>query len=128
MGDFHVLSTFFDQFFGQFGSNISGFTQRSRESATMLIETLKAAEQASKETREIVVRYEEFCDMNDNISRGYGAPIKLTLSTFHEDYLVRLLTAAREWAASEDKTSLSQRISVCLSRYSAAVEKAQWVT
>jgi hypothetical protein len=119
---------FFDQFFGQFGANIHGFTQRSREAATVLVETLKAAGKASVETRELVVLYEEFCDMNENTIMGYGASVRLTLSTFHEDYLVRLLTGAVEWANSEGKTSLSLRINASLRRYRAAVEEAQWAT
>ena len=115
---FTFCQLFFDQFFSQFGGkSIRGFTQRSREAATLLIETLRLSGQGSPQARELVVLYEEFCDMSDNTSKGYGAPTPITVQTFHEDYLERLLAAAIEWALSENAASLSTRIEQSLARY-----------
>jgi len=123
---FTFCQLFFDQFFGQYGTNIRGFTQRSREAAALLIEGLKASGRANEQVGEMVVLYEEFCDMNDNTSKGYGAPTPITVRIFHEDFLMGLLDAATAWADGESHTSLSRRIGESVARYKSATRSAQW--
>lgn len=125
---FTFCQLFFDQFFGCYGTSISGFSQQSREAAALLIERLRAFGQGSGQTRQMIVLYEEFCDMSDDTRGGYEESSSVSVLTFHEEYLTRLLEASREWAVNEGNSSLVQRIADSIDRYNFAIESTQWLT
>jgi hypothetical protein len=124
---FTFCELFFDQFFGEAGTNITGFTQRSRERAAELIEGLHGSDEGTPEVRKMIVLYEEFCDMNDDAHGGYGGGTRIDLLTFHQDYLSALLDAAHEWAESEGRQELEQCIASTIANYRTAIEGAQWL-
>jgi hypothetical protein len=119
---------FFDQFFGEFGINISGFSQRSRETVAELIEELNAAGKGSQQAKDLIVLYEQFCDMNDDCHGAYGGSTPLDVLTFHQEYLLELLEASLEWAKSENRKDLQQRVAGAIQGLNSAIERTQWLT
>lgn len=104
--------SFFDQFFATLGHDISGFTHRAKVRASKLALRLRQNDKSSTtHTRKIIVMYEEFCDMYDDISGGYGHETPTTYEDFHMNYLSRLLRITKEWADSRDYNELADRIS-----------------
>lgn len=119
---FGFCENFFNQFFALFDVHIKGFTQRSREAATELIERMRSSNEGTAEARAIIVLYEEFCDMAANTKGGYGEPSTMDVLSFHEEYLSELLSAALTWAQSASNDALAERILSANRNYMSAVE------
>ena len=103
-----------------------GFGRREKRAAGELAERLRVAnEPRSKHVRAIIVLYEEFCDMHEDIQGSYGED-HVTFQAFHVDYIPRLLFRTEEWATSESHEDLASRVLGARDGYVTAIEASGW--
>jgi hypothetical protein len=82
----------------------------------------------SKQALAIIVLFEQFCDIHEDvIAGGYGgAPV--VLEEFHTKYVPRLLERIRALAGAKQDTELRAGASTALAQYEDALETVTWPT
>jgi hypothetical protein len=121
---------FCESFFVQFFANvlhteIEGFDSQSKRAASGIAIALKD-DKTKKLVRVLIALFEKFCDMHaDVIGGAYGAA-EITYTTFHRQYIQRLLRRAAEWAKMAQLAELEARIVQSQKRYDEAAKSRKW--
>lgn len=126
--------SFFGQFFGSLGCDISGFGTRSRESVAAF--AIRSREQYPNDVeyskiRILTVRFEKFCEIHDDIEgNGYGrSRSSVSYGKLHDEYLPDLLDLIIEWSQlSTDRGDITAAAVRSKTKYAEAVRETEWLT
>lgn len=115
----------FAQFFeNEVGSEISGFNDKFKKRAARARYRKKA--ELSKQALSLIVLFEQFCDIHDDvIAGGYGGASTF-LEEFHTKYVSRLLERVRALAGAKKDTELRDAADTTLAQYENALETVTW--
>lgn len=114
----------FAQFFeNEVGSEITGFDDHFKRRAARARYRKK---DLPKQTRSLIVLFEQFCDVHDDvIGAGYGGQVAV-LEAFHGKLVLRLLERIRALAGFRQDTALRGRANSGLERFEAAISGYDW--
>jgi hypothetical protein len=115
----------FKQFFGnEVGSEITGFDEQFKKRAARARYRKRGG--LSKQALEIIVLFEQFCDIHEDvIAGGYGGA-SAVLEEFHTIYVSRLLERIRALAGAKNDGKLRERADAALTEYGDALETVTW--
>jgi hypothetical protein len=115
----------FAQFFeNEVGSEITGFDDKSKKRAARARYRKKA--NLSKQALSLIVLFEQFCDIHDDvIAGGYGGA-SAVLEEFHTKYVSRLLERIRALAGAKKDAELRDTADTALAQYENALETVTW--
>ena len=115
----------FAQFFeNEVGSEITGFDDKFKKRAARARYRKKA--DLSKQALSLIVLFEQFCDVHDDvIAGGYGGA-SAVLEEFHTKYVSRLLERIRALAGAKKDAELRDAADTALAQYENALETVTW--
>lgn len=114
----------FAQFFqNQVGKEIKGFDEKSKKRATR---QRAARTDLSPQSRSLIVLYQQFCDIYEDIqSASYGGQATV-LEEFHTKLMVRLIERIRALAGSKHDNDLRDRADQAFDAFAPAVNAYDW--
>lgn len=117
----------FAQFFeNEVGSEITGFDDKFKKRAARV--RYRKKKNLSKQALAIIVLFEQFCDIHEDvIAGGYGGT-SAVLEEFHTKYVSRLLERIRALAGAKHDTELRESADTALAQYENALETVTWPT
>jgi hypothetical protein len=115
----------FAQFFeNEVGSEITGFDDKFKKRAASA--RYRKKRDLSKQAIALVVLFEQFCDIHEDvIAGGYGGA-SAVLEEFHTKYVTRLLERIRALAGTKNDTALREGADTALAQYENALETVTW--
>lgn len=123
------IITFTENAFAQFfenevGSEITGFDDKFKKRAARV--RYRKKRELSKQALAIIVLFEQFCDIHEDvIAGGYGGA-SAVLEEFHTKYVSRLLERIRALAGSKKDTDLRESADTALAQFENALETVTW--
>jgi hypothetical protein len=123
------IITFTENAFAQFfenevGSEITGFDERFKKRAARIRYRKKA--DLSKQAIAMIVLFEQFCDVHEDvIAGGYGGA-SAVLEEFHTKYVSRLLERIRALAGTKKDNELRESADLAFSKFEGALETVEW--
>lgn len=115
----------FAQFFqNEVGSEITSFDEKFKKRAARV--RYRKKKELSKQTLSIIVLFEQFCDIHEDvIAGGYGGASSV-LEEFHTKYVSRLIERIRALAGVKNDTELRESADSALTKYEDALETVTW--
>ncbi len=124
LGDNTPIVVFYFNFFLQFFQNvlhdpITGFDGQEQDRADRIRLSLDGPEHAAE--RQLIVRYEEFCDLQPDLKDGLYFTHDHDFWQFHEQNIPRLLGSIQAWATYASLPEIADHARQALDHYKSAV-------
>lgn len=124
LGDNTPIIVFYFNFFLQFFEKvlrdpITGFDEQEQDRADRIRLSLDGPEHAA--TRQLIVRFEDFCELQPDLKDGLYFTHDHDFWQFHEQYIPRLLESIQGWATSATLPEIADLAKQALDYYKSAV-------